>query len=135
MGAAQSVTETNRRLDLLRQAVDDAPGADAALRARVRELSRRLDALQVRLSGDRTVSSRSEPTDPAITNRVQSIVSGHWNSTSNPTETHRRAYTIARADFARFMTEYRTLVETDLRAVEAAADAAGVPWTPGRMPR
>lgn len=135
MGAVQSVTETNRRLDLLRQAVDDAPGADAALRARVRELGRRLDALQVRLSGDRTIARRSEPTAPAITNRVQSIVSGHWNSTSNPTDTHRRAYTIARADFTRFMAEYQTLVETDLRAVEAAADAAGVPWTPGRMPQ
>jgi hypothetical protein len=30
--------------------------------------------------------------------------------------------------------EVRQLVDTDVRSLETAADAAGIPWTAGRMP-
>jgi len=29
----------------------------------------------------------------------------------------------------------RTIVETELRGLEEKAEAAGAPWTPGRVPR
>lgn len=134
LGAVQSVTETGQRLAALRQALDDAPAATAELRTRVRALLQRHADLREQLQGDRTVASRSEPADPSITGRVQSIVSGHWNATSAPTATHRRAYAIAAAAFTRFLGAYRTLAGTDLPTLEAAAEAAGVPWTPGRIP-
>jgi len=33
------------------------------------------------------------------------------------------------------LSKLRTLVETDLAGLEAKAEAAGAPWTPGRVPR
>ena len=51
-----------------------------------------------------------------------------------PTATQRRQFAIVSADFEKVLGEVRALVDTDLRRVEAAAEVAGVPWTPGRMP-
>jgi hypothetical protein len=51
-----------------------------------------------------------------------------------PTATQRRQYEIAAAEFAKVLADLRAITETDLRRVEAAAEAAGVPWTPGRLP-
>ena len=66
--------------------------------------------------------------------RVQQVVSGHWSSTSEATQTHRREYDIAAAQFGPVLEKLRTLIEVDLASVESLAEAAGAPWTPGRVP-
>jgi hypothetical protein len=86
------------------------------------------------LEGDSTIASRSEPTPPAITDRVVQVVSGHWTATSAPTATHRRNYEIAAEAFAPVL-EGLHGVEGDLVTLEAEMEAAGAPWTPGRLPR
>ncbi len=135
MGAVQTVSEAQNQLRLLRQALDQSPAAPAGLRDTVAAVDLRLLDLQETLSGDRTVAGRNEPTRPSITNRVQEIVSGHWQSTSAPTSTHRRNYDIAAAEFGAWLPRLRELVEGDLRRLLERAEAAGVPWTPGRVPR
>jgi hypothetical protein len=40
-----------------------------------------------------------------------------------------------RAEFGRVLERIRQLVDVDLKALEAAAEAAGVPWTSGRIPK
>jgi hypothetical protein len=100
-----------------------------------RALEDRLHAIGVALSGDATIRSRSESTPPAIADRVDDVVSGHWTSTSAPTETQREAYRIAGAAFEPVLEELRRLLEDDLPAIEAKLDDAGAPWTPGRIPR
>ena len=87
------------------------------------------------LTGDETISSRSEPTPPSIRSRVERIVGGQWTSSSAPTQTNRDAYAIAGEAFARVLEELRTLVEDDLAGLEDRLEAAGAPWTPGRVPR
>jgi hypothetical protein len=52
-----------------------------------------------------------------------------------PTGTQRDSCRIAETQFARALSELRALIETDLRSIEERADAAGAPWTPGRLPR
>jgi hypothetical protein len=86
------------------------------------------------MNGDRTIGRASEPTPPGIVARVQSIIRGHWQYTGPPTTTHRRDYEIAAAAFGPVLARLRTLVETDLKALEDLAEAAGVPWTSGRIP-
>ena len=67
----------------------------------------------------------------SIAARASSTVS--WNSTSAPTGTQKRAYAIASQQFGEALGDLRTLV-SDLEALEAKAEAAGAPWTPGRVP-
>jgi hypothetical protein len=97
-----------------------------------RALELRLADIQTQLTGDRTVSRRSEPTVPSIVQRVNRSVEAHWGSTSAATTTHQRNYEIAATAFAGALADLRQLVEVDLRRLEEALEAAGAPWTPGR---
>jgi hypothetical protein len=135
LGSIRAVEETGSRLDFIARAILQSPRADAALFQEARALEERLHAIDVALEGDSTIRSRSESTPPAIAERVDDVVSGHWTSTSAPTETQREAYRIAGAAFEPVLEDLRRLLEDDLPALEAKLDDAGAPWTPGRVPR
>lgn len=120
------------RLQEIKKAIQNWPAADPALREEARALELRLMDLGEALTGDRTKPRRSEPGMPGIVARVQQIVRGHWSTTSAPTETHRRNLEIASEAFACVVGDLKRLIETDLPALEARLDEAGVPWTSGR---
>ena len=134
LGAVRSAREARERLRYLKAALDDTPGADPELARRARALDSRLTAILDELTGDQVVRRHHEPIPPSIVDRVQRIVSGHWNSTTEPTETQRMQYRVAAARFARVLADLRGLVETDLKTLEHEAETAGAPWTPGRVP-
>ena len=98
-------------------------------------LEQRLSDLKAKLTGDRTLRSRSAPTLPSITERVQRIVSSQWASSSPPTRTNLDAYRIAGDAFRGVLTELERLVQQGLVSLEDRLEAAGGPWTPGRVPR
>jgi photosystem II stability/assembly factor-like uncharacterized protein len=135
LASVSLASETGNRLALLKRALDDAPAAAPALRERAIALQNRLRDVQVVLTGDTTVARRSEPTPPSLVGRVQTIVYGQWMSTQAATATQRRGYEIVAGEFAKVLESLRTLVEVDLKALEGEAEAAGAPWTPGRVPR
>ena len=62
------------------------------------------------------------------------IVDDGFASSSAPTATQRQAYDIAAADLATTLKDLHALVEVDLAGLEKAMEAAGAPWTPGRIP-
>jgi photosystem II stability/assembly factor-like uncharacterized protein len=135
LGSLRAVEETNSRLEHVVRAILQAPRADGALLSEARALQDRLHRIDVALSGDETLRSRSESTPPAISDRVDDVVSGHWTSTSAPTETQREAYRIAGAAFEPVLDDLTRLLEDDLPALETKLDDAGAAWTPGRVPR
>ncbi len=135
LGATEAADETTPRLARLKKALDDAPAADAALAGEVRALESRLREIKVKLGGGSARQRYQEPVPVPIGARVQGIVDAHWTTTQAPTGTQRRAYDRAAADFATVLADLTRLVDTDLPALERRADAAGAPWTPGRVPR
>ena len=134
LGSVQAAGEAQTRLSHIKKALTDTPAADPGLRGEALALEARLKDLQVALTGDATVASHNEPTPPSIVDRVQGVVYGHWLSTSEATQTHRRGYEIAAAQFSDLLGKLRTLIEVDLKRLEDRAEAAGAPWTPGRVP-
>ncbi|MBU0640882.1 MAG: glycosyl hydrolase [Planctomycetes bacterium] len=132
-GALRAADDAQNRLAHIRGAITETPEADLALLAETKALEQRLRDLLIRLRGDSTRQKRMEPTPPSINERVQQIV-GQWNTTTVPTQTHHDAYRYAGAEFAEMLPALRTLIETDLKALEARLEAAGAPWTPGRIP-
>jgi len=134
LGAARSVAETQTRIDLLKQALADAPAADPTLRDSLRAVELRLKDIDVELSGDKTRSRHNEPAPASIVGRVEQVVNGHWYTTDDPTATQRRNYEIAASEFSPLLEKLRTLILVDLAKIESAAEAAGAPWTPGRVP-
>ncbi|MCZ6682588.1 MAG: glycosyl hydrolase, partial [Planctomycetota bacterium] len=133
-GALRAGGEIDDRLAHVRKAIVDTPDADEALITEADGLRGRLSGLQTRLRGDRTRSRRNEPTPPSINGRVQNVVSSQWNATSAPTKTEQDAYRHAGTEFAEALGELRALAD-DLEKLEAKLEAAGAPWTPGRIPQ
>ena len=135
LGAAGAASEVQDRIDHIKQALIETPGAPAKLDDDVRAIEARLKDLQIELSGDRTLTSRAQPAPKSIQQRVGRIVSGQWASTSAPTQTNRDAYRYAGEAFTTVLGDLRNLVERDLTQLEQDLEAALAPWTPGRLPR
>jgi photosystem II stability/assembly factor-like uncharacterized protein len=134
LGAVETVKEAESRIEHLEKALLDAPKADPKLREEAVALEARLKDVSELLSGDETVASRNEPTAPSIVSRVQAIVYGQWTTTSAPTGTQEAAYEIAAARFGEVLDRLRAIAVRDLPKLEEEAEAAGAPWTPGRVP-
>jgi hypothetical protein len=135
LGANEAVKEARSRIQYLKKAVQDTPGVASFYSDEVRSLEKRLRIIQRALTGDRTLRTRNEPTPPSILARVQRVVSGHWSTTSAPTQTHRKSYEVAGRAFEPVLADLQTLVEKDLKTLEEALEAQGASWTPGRVPR
>ncbi|MFN0151877.1 MAG: VPS10 domain-containing protein [bacterium] len=133
LGTAKAAEEMRARIEHLKKAIDDTPGSSAALASDLRAIEARLLDVEVDLSGDPVLAARNESRPPGIADRIGSIIGGTWLTTSDPTATHRRAYDIAAEEFATTLAEF-TALSRDLAALEQKADAAGAPWTPGRVP-
>jgi photosystem II stability/assembly factor-like uncharacterized protein len=133
-GAISSVEEGLNRIDFIQKALMDTPGADPKMLDEARALEERLRDINEQLTGDTIRPSHSEPAPPAIADRVFQIVGGAWTSTSAPTQTHQANYQLAAQDFAPVLEQIRKAVGQDLVSLENRLEAAGGPWTPGRIP-
>ena len=129
-GAVSALRASIERVEVLTRAIDES-GAEGDLRAQASEIRAGLLDVRVRFLGDDTVRSRREAVLPGIRDRIQRVVGAFW-STADPTNTHRRQVEIVREQFGPANAELINLVEVQLAGLEAEADAAGVPWTPGR---
>jgi photosystem II stability/assembly factor-like uncharacterized protein len=134
LGAVSAAGEAQKRIDHLQKALADTPRVDPALQDRARAIEARIKDIQEALSGDPVRGRYSEPRPASIVDRVNQIVYGHWYSSADATTTHRRNYDIAAQQFAPVLERLRALIGGDLAALENAAEAAGAPWTPGRLP-
>ncbi len=131
-GASSAADETQNRIKFIRAAFRDTPDADPALLTEIHQLEARMNKLLITLNGDRTRSRRNEPTPPSISQRVG--VAAQWSTTAAPTRTQRDAYRHAGQEFAELLAALRVLIKEDLVRLESKLEAAGAPWTPGRIP-
>ncbi|MEO7013255.1 MAG: hypothetical protein ABI127_03030 [Dokdonella sp.] len=134
LGAVNATAEAQARINHLKKALEDTPRADPSLGIRMRAIETQLKDLQITLSGDGVLARRGEPTPPSIVDRINQIVYGQWNSSADTTTTHRQNYAIAAQQFGPLLIRLRSLILNDLATLESEADAAGAPWTPGRVP-
>ena len=135
-GAGAEIGRARDRLRHMRAALDETPGAGPELYRSLEDVEARLERLATRLQGDRTRSRYNEPSVPSITGRVGQVAGGHWNTRQAPTETQRASLRIASDAFATLSAELVGLLDGALAELEAALEAAGAPWTPGRrLPR
>jgi hypothetical protein len=132
-GAVKWATEAESRIGHTRKALYATPGADTALLAESQRLQTEIDDILVELTGDETRENRNVFTPPSISERVNTIVGSQWDTTSAPTQTERNGYEWASDAFAKELARLNALA-SDLEAFEESLEAAGAPWTPGRLP-
>ncbi len=133
-GALDIANNTRTRLGLIKHAIQETPALDQKLRDQANALDQRLNLILRAVRGDVALRQRNENTPPAISERVGGIAGDQRMSTSRPTQTHTDSYAVAAKEFAQELAKLRALVETDLVKLEKALEAAGAPYTPGRLP-
>jgi photosystem II stability/assembly factor-like uncharacterized protein len=133
-GATKTAHEVDDRLRLIREALRDVPGAEKALDAEVNAIEQKNRLIERALTGDQELQKRQEAVPSSIDDRVEAIMEGERFSLARPTQSHVDDYTVAAAEFSGELGKLRSLVEVDLVKLEKELEAAGAPWTPGRVP-
>jgi photosystem II stability/assembly factor-like uncharacterized protein len=133
-GATQAATALRPRLAAIKRAINETPTLPQHLQDETSVLDKRVNDILRDLSGDTSARQRNMNTPPSINDRVGYVVGAQRMSTSRPTQTQINQYTAAAQDFESVLTQLRQLVEVDLSKLEKQLEAAGAPWTPGRIP-
>jgi photosystem II stability/assembly factor-like uncharacterized protein len=133
-GATHTAHEVDDRLKAIREALRDTPAAEKELDA-AEEAIRQKNRLILRaLQGDAEMQKRNEPVASSIDNRIEAIMEGERFSLARPTQSHIDDYNIAAGEFMEMLANFHSLVEVGLVKLEKDMEAAGAPWTPGRVP-
>jgi hypothetical protein len=133
-GATQAANALRPRLAAIKRAINETPSLPQRLQDDARALERRTNELLRALSGDSAARQRNMNTPPSINDRVGYVVNAQRMSTARPTQTQQNQYNAAAQDFETVLGQLRQLIETDLSRLEKQLEAAGAPWTPGRIP-
>ncbi|HUU06408.1 MAG TPA: glycosyl hydrolase [Patescibacteria group bacterium] len=132
IGAGAALDEALKRLEFIKKAIMEAPGADSGWGLEARRLEGQLRQFRSELIWDRTLGKRSEPQRPSLLQRLDAQL----GSTSVIRAGNRGNYGLVAATFSGLLEKMRLAIDVELRRLEAKLDAAGVPWTPGReVPR
>ena len=136
LGANAAVGEAMERLQALERALEQTQAPVDSLTMRARSLETQLRDVQQSLAGDPTVARHNEPSPPSLMSRLNDVSGGLWSSTlGDATNTQKRQYEIVAGQFGGILARLRPLIDVDLKQLEDAAEAAGAPWTSGRIPK
>ncbi len=133
-GATQAANALRPRLTAIKRAIAETPSLPNRLYEDAMALEKRNNEILRALSGDSTARQRNMNTAPSINDRVGYVVGAQRMSTSRPTQTQQNQYAAAAQDFEGVLVQLRQLIEVDLARLEKQLEAAGAPWTPGRIP-
>jgi photosystem II stability/assembly factor-like uncharacterized protein len=133
-GAVETANQLKARLVQIKRALHETPTAEAKLSDDAASIEKRTNEILRALRGDTALRQRQEILPPSIVERVGTIVSDQRMSTSAPTQTQKEHYAAAAQEFEQVLSRLRPLIEGDLANLEKAMEAAGAPWTPGRIP-
>jgi len=133
-GALRTANDVEARLKTIREALRETPAVEQQLGTAVDGIEQRDREILRALRGDVEIARRNDPVPTPIDGRVESIMEGERFSLAKPTQSNIDSYNIGAAEFAEQLAKLHTLVEVDLAKLEKDMEAAGAPWTPGRVP-
>jgi photosystem II stability/assembly factor-like uncharacterized protein len=133
-GALHTADEVETRMKSIREALQDTPAAEKQLGSVADSIEARDREILRALRGDVDLAKRNEQVPTSINDRITSAMENERFSLARPTQTDINAYNIAGAEFSEQLAKLHTLVDVDLSKLEKDMEAAGAPWTPGRVP-
>ena len=129
--ASDAATSAKTRLGLIKRAAQEATGSNQNLLNQVNTLDDKVDEILQALRGGRELT---DIPPPPINQRVSTIAQRIRMSALRPTQSQQDNYNIASEELKTVLAKLKTLIESDMPKLEKALDAAGAPWTPGRLP-
>ena len=133
-GALRTADEVEARVKAIRGALRETPAAEKQLGAAADSIEQNNRGILRVLRGDAELQKRNEAVPSSINDRVEAIMEGERFSLATPTQSHIDDYNVAATEFTKQLDTLHALVEVDLTKLEKDMEAAGAPWTPGRVP-
>ena len=135
LGTLEALNDGLSQLAIIKRIIDQTPTLPLKLRQDARGLELKLLDLREQFTGDPTRSRRNEPAQAGLIERIETIIFGHWSTTSAPTGSHRKNYEIAAAEFEAALKNLHPLLDRDFPALHETLEAAGAPGLPAESCR
>jgi photosystem II stability/assembly factor-like uncharacterized protein len=133
-GTVQMASDLKARIGSIKRALLETTAPVDGLMTDALAIEKQIDEILRDFRGDNTLRSRNENTPPTLSERINNVVDNGRVITSRPTQTDRDAYAIVSADLGEDIQKLKTVANVDLPKLEKVMEAAGAPWTPGRIP-
>lgn len=136
MGTQRFAAELASHVEYMKQALYATPTAPPELMDEANRIGQELDKILYTLNGPTPKASREEipPHQESISVRLRAIISAQWRSTSAVTGTQKQNYDILMKEFPPVLERLKQLNSVDIKNLQDKMEAAGAPWTPGRVP-
>lgn len=121
------------KLPYLEQAILAVPAMEAQWIAAFSTVSKGLKALNEQLNGDPLRAKYEGQARTSLKGKAELITANLWTTTSGQTATFERAYEEA-ANGLKDILSALAVIDEAISQLEKALEAAGAPYTPGRMP-
>ena len=133
-GASSLLTEGSSRIKHLKEAIFSVLKPHQDFVTEVLSLERQLQVIHQRINGDATANRLDIDQLPSISSRLFSAINVSYSTTSDPTATMKEQLQIAGDDFEIALGELKNLLDINVKSFEKKLEAAGAPYTPGRIP-
>ena len=118
----------------MRAAIMSISRANDEFTADLNSLDKKLRELSERFYGDNVKGRLELDAPPSIFGRLNNALYDGYGSTGEPTTTMKSQFKNAGDQFEGWYSELKTILNTDLKNLEIKLEAAGAPYTPGRVP-
>ena len=134
VSAATDIANTmDQRLKNINLALQDIQGHSDKMLLKANDIAKKMLAVNIQLSGDKTKSKREMETGPSINDRVSVIQSSIVNSTSIIPSIYIDSYMVAAKQFTITLADLK-LIDLMIDELEKELEVNHAPYTPGRWP-
>ncbi len=134
-GAAALLESMAKNIGAARSALYLTPGATDELMREAKDIEKRLVELEIKMSGDPTISSRNENQPPAIVERLETLQWSYYRSSGAPTQTMREQFQIVSQEFEPVYAELIALKDGRVAELMGQMEKIEAPYTPSRTPQ
>ncbi len=127
------MSEVNDKIRYIKEAIKLAEDSGETLMIQLKNIEDKIRDINIAMDGDRVKSRLDIDQPPTPAGRIGWLVYEQKYSTAAPTQTHMDSYSIAKEEFAPIENEIIKLYKEDIIALEKMLEAAGAPYTPGRV--
>ncbi|MFM8742660.1 MAG: hypothetical protein ACKODM_04930, partial [Cytophagales bacterium] len=133
-GASAMLNDANNRTKHMKASVMSVAKPNQDFMKEIQGIEEKIRALQKKMNGDRVADQLNIDAPPSISSRLFSSLYDGYGSTSEPTTTMKDQLRIAGEEFEAALAELKGIFSNEIKALEQKLEAAGAPYTPGRMP-
>ncbi|MEM6845145.1 MAG: glycosyl hydrolase [Bacteroidota bacterium] len=133
-GAQESMKEIQNQMKHIEVAIQQVELPYSEVYTEVQAIQQEVASLNRELNNDPVAAKLDKEQPPSIASRISYIVFEQSSTTTQPTQTHRDSYAIAKEEFRPWLQRLKTLISDKIQPLQEKLEQAGAPYTPYALP-